>query len=141
MERIDMAHPNPPKRRRKWPWIAAAALLAIIVIAAMSSGDSGSPGAGGDTAQVVYEVDGADQAGNISYAADGTGSIAQDNNVPLPWRKEITVQRGFAIVTLTAQNAGAGTITCRIIVDGQVVRELSSQGEYAVVSCTADPIT
>jgi hypothetical protein len=138
-----VAHPNPPKRRRKWPWIAAAILLLIVVVAAMSSGDtgSGSPGSGGDTAQVVYEVDGAQHANNISYAADGGGSIAQDNNVPLPWRKEITVERGFAIVNLTAQNAGSGTITCRIVVDGEVVREVSSQGEYAVVSCTAEPIT
>lgn len=98
-----------------------------------------SPGAG--SAKVVYEVIGKGPASNVTYAADGGGSIAQEASVKLPWRKEVSVERGFAITTVSAQNAGSGQITCRISVDGQLVKELTSTGQYSMVSCTGEPIS
>jgi hypothetical protein len=144
-----------PKKRRKWPWIVLG-VVAFIVLAAVfanntstnpvavpdfSASTSAAPTASADTADVTYEIIGKSKASNITYNSDGGGSMAQENNVKLPWRKEITIERGFAIPTLTAQNAGSGELTCRISVDGQAVKEAKSSGQYAVVSCASEPIT
>lgn len=139
------------KKRKKWPFILGALVLLIVIIVAANSGgrspgssggsNPAAPEASGDTATVVYEVLGAKSANNITYSADGGGGISQENGAQLPWKKEVKIERGFAITQVTAQNAGSGTITCRITVDGEVVKELSSQGQYAVVSCTGEPIT
>ena len=93
-----------------------------------------------DQAVVVYEVTGK-KASNITFSTDGAGSVSQEASIGLPWRKEITVERGVAIGTLSAQNAGSDSITCKITVDGQVVRQAKSSGQFSVVSCTAEPIT
>lgn len=94
---------------------------------------------GGDAAVVVYEVSGAESAGNITYSADGSTGIAQENGVALPWSTEVQFAEGaLRVATLSAQNAGAGDITCRITVDGEVVAELTSSGEFAVVSCGSE---
>lgn len=137
------------KRTRKWPWFLGGTVLVIVIVAAMSSGgsapspDGGSPvpAADGDTAEITYQVEGPAQALNVTYSADGSGSIAQENAVALPWSKTVAVKRGFSIPVLSAQNAGTGDITCRVLVDGQIVKEITSSGEYALASCTGDPIT
>lgn len=132
--------------RRTWP----AALLGVAALTLSTScglpttatpgaTPSGAPTA--DTAAVVYEILGSGAASNISYNTDGAGSIAQESDVTLPWRKEITIKRGFAITTLTAQNKGSGQLTCRISVDGAVSKENTSTGKYAVVTCAGEPIT
>jgi hypothetical protein len=43
---------------------------------------------------------------------------------------------GFGVYSLTAQSGGSGAITCRITVDGEVISEQTSNGQYAVVSCS-----
>jgi hypothetical protein len=147
----------PPKKRRKWPWIVLGVVAFIVLASIFSNNTSTNPVAGpsgaaptsaesapapsGDTATVTYEIIGRSKASNVTFNTDGGGSISQENNVALPWRKEITVERGFAVTSLTAQNGGSGEITCRISVDGQVVKEAKSSGQYAVVSCAGEPIT
>jgi hypothetical protein len=142
-----------PKKRKKWPFIVGGILLLFIIVGIAGGNGSGQqPGATGlgasgasdsasDKAAVVYEIVDAKNAGNITYSAGSGMDIAQENGVKLPWKKEVSMDRGFSIATLTAQNAGSGKITCRITVDGKVAKEVSSQGQYAVVSCTSEPIT
>jgi len=143
--------PAGPKRRRKWPWIVGGVLVLLLVVGIAGGGKdaapAGSSSAGGSTpavssstATVVYEVTGSGRASSVTYNSDGGGSIAQEASVKLPWRKEISVDRGFSITTVSAQNAGSGSITCRIIVDGEVVKENTSSGQYSIVTCTGDPI-
>lgn len=144
--------PTPaPRKRRKWPWIVggAAALLLVIAVAggggqapagSTSTAGGSAPAVSSSAATVVYEITGSGRASNVTYNSDGGGSIAQEAGVKLPWRKEISVDRGFAITTVSAQNAGSGQITCRILVDGEVVKENTSSGQYSIVTCTGDPI-
>ncbi|MGH8903766.1 MAG: MmpS family transport accessory protein [Egibacteraceae bacterium] len=118
------------------------ALLLTILVAGCAARPGGD-GIGDQTATVVYEVTGSGKANVITYSADESGGMAQETGVALPWRKEVTMKTGFgriAVAHISAQNAEGDTITCRITVDGQVVRELSSQGDYAVVSCAGEPI-
>ncbi|MEV8443241.1 MmpS family transport accessory protein [Actinosynnema sp. NPDC051121] len=86
---------------------------------------------------VVYEVTGAGTASSITYTTDGMTSTEQAGDAPLPWSKTIELPTGEAIqmVSIFAQ-AGAGTpeITAKITVDGVVVKEGKSSGQYAVVT-------
>lgn len=133
--------PAAPRKSRKWPWVLLGMILVPILgfgaCAALIGGAASS--VSGGAAAVVYEVSGGESAGNITYSANGTAGIAQENGVALPWTKEVQFAEGaLRVATLTAQNAGGGDITCRITVDGEVVAELTSSGEFAVVSCTSE---
>ncbi|MCO6007080.1 MmpS family protein [Actinoallomurus purpureus] len=60
----------------------------------------------------------------------------QQQGAHLPWTKSFKVRRGeFAVVDISAQNQGSGTVTCEIDVDGQKMKAAKSSGQYALVSC------
>jgi hypothetical protein len=85
---------------------------------------------------VSYEVSssGSGTANNVTYEVDN--GMQQETQVALPWSKEFTISGGFKPLVVTAQNSGAGFINCRILVNGNVVSENSSRGQYAVVMCS-----
>ena len=58
--------------------------------------------------------------------------------VPLPWNKVIaTAKPGFK-ASVKAQFYGFGTISCRIVADGEVLQtQVSTAGPYSVVECSA----
>lgn len=120
----------------------SALLLPVLALALAGCGDVSSAvsaAAGGGPATVLYEVTGPESTNNITYSANGTAGIAQENGAAAPWSKEVQFEDGsFRVATLTAQNAGGGDITCRITVDGEVVSETTSSGEFAVVSCVTE---
>ena len=66
--------------------------------------------------RVTYEVSGPAVAEYISYQSDNGQQRAV--NAPLPWSTEFTSFGGQAFV-ISAQ--GAGPITCKILIDGNVV--------------------
>src|SRR6202020_833563 len=66
--------------------------------------------------QVRYEVNGPAVAQFIYYQTD-TGQLPQVN-APLPWSTEFTAFGG-QVFTISAQ--GPGPISCKIVVDGNVV--------------------
>lgn len=85
---------------------------------------------------VVFEVAGtAASASNITYGLGG--NMSQDNGQKLPWSKQAKSTDAFLFTSLSAQSAGgSGTITCKVTVDGKLVAENTSQGQYAVVTCS-----
>jgi hypothetical protein len=60
----------------------------------------------------------------------------QETSVTLPSSKEFTADQSFQAFVVTAQNAGTGSITCEILIDGRVVNQHTSNGQYAVVVCS-----
>lgn len=118
------------------------ALLPALLLALAGCGaaaDGFQAGMGGGPATVLYEVTGPESTNNITYSAGGTAQIAQENGAAAPWTKTVEFAEGsFRVASLTAQNAGSGDITCRITVDGEVVSETTSSGEYAVVTCNSE---
>jgi hypothetical protein len=89
-------------------------------------------------AGIIYTVTSDGGISSVTYTTAGNGQ-GQDTNVPgTTWRLKIANQNIFAAV-LIAQNAGDGTITCTITVDGKQVAKQSSHGAYAVVTCDASP--
>ncbi|MER5390629.1 MmpS family transport accessory protein [Saccharopolyspora sp. NPDC002686] len=88
---------------------------------------------------VVYEVTGSGKALNITYTTDGMTSVEQQQDAALPFTKEISLPpEAFQMFSVSAQNAGNGTISCKITVDGKVLKEASSNGQYSVVMCNGD---
>jgi beta-lactam-binding protein with PASTA domain len=89
-----------------------------------------------DTDTVTYTVTGR-SAGTITYE-NSTGDTSQvTDTTRLPWKisfTEPTGSEGFLYVS--AQNAGSGTIGCAISINGQVVKQNTSTGAYAIVDCS-----
>ncbi len=126
--------------------IALLTACAATAIACSSAGeDTTGPGAqgGGNTEKastgkkIVLEVTGAKKA-DITYGLNADQS--QDNGAKVPWKKELTSAESLTIATVVAQNKGSGEIACKITVDGKVVKENKSKGQYAVVTCNADDL-
>lgn len=139
--------------------ILAAAGLAVLALAlagckAVDSADPNiaTPPAGGGSAPasahakaakpkvlsttrtITYRVGGSASSGSITYSTPS--GQEQQNGVDLPWKKTLKVRKGdFAMLDVTVQNGGSGTVTCEIDVDGQKVKAGKSSGAYAIVSC------
>jgi Mycobacterium membrane protein len=86
---------------------------------------------------------------SATYATIDGGNIgtAQDNAATPPWNKTLQVEdsfiNGFSLTgqmnpVLDGSAPDGTTITCRITVDGEVVAEQTSTGQYAVVSCASN---
>ncbi|WP_431728255.1 MmpS family transport accessory protein [Verrucosispora sp. TAA-831] len=124
---------------------AGVAVLALMAIACgAGESDTAGPGAQDQAAgaadkkgekKVILEVTGPKTA-DVTYGLGADQS--QDNGAKLPWKKELTSKEAIIIPTIVAQSKGSSKIKCKITVDGEVVKENASEGEFAVVTCTAD---
>jgi Mycobacterium membrane protein len=147
---VGYAPTAPPKKRKVWPWVLLgvclvlilgfAGCVAIIGTAANQVGDQIK--ADSRPVLVTYEVtgEGVSTANNITYTKDVNLGQEQATGQPLPWKKDIQFGEGlFKPLSIVAQAGdGTGTITCRILVDGAEVTKSTSQGQFAVVSCSGD---
>jgi hypothetical protein len=89
------------------------------------------------THAVSYELLGDQGVRNVTYVAQGA-AIAQERDAATPWSKSFQrsgVEGGTEFYSVAAQNAGSGTLRCRIILDGQVVSENTATGDRAIVTC------
>ncbi|MEU7475817.1 MmpS family transport accessory protein [Lentzea sp. NPDC042327] len=150
--------PPPKKKAKKWPWVIGGVVALFVIIGLANGGKTPAPTNSANptvmTEQpavpapvqqpapaakrtVIYEITGAGQASSITYTTDGLTSTQQEGDVNLPWSKTIELPAGEALqmVSMIAQ-AGQGTpeIAAKITVDGKVVKEGKSTGQYAVVS-------
>ncbi|WP_232064900.1 MmpS family transport accessory protein [Mycobacterium cookii] len=114
------------------PSIVFAALLAF----ATTVGLCGEASATGPPPEVTYELSGsAPVADYISYQTDSdvSGQV-QQAHVPLPWKTQFSVDPGNPVLVISAQSAGS--ITCTIMVDGNVVSQATANGARARTVCT-----
>ena len=54
--------------------------------------------------------------------------------MPLPWTTQFSVTPGNPVLVISAQ--GAGSITCTILIDGNVVSQATANGAPARTVCT-----
>lgn len=110
-------------------------LLAALTAFAATFGVSGTAHAGPAT-QVTYQLSGsAPIADYISYQTDGSQSgQTQQAHVPLPWKTQFNFY-GTPVLVISAQ--GPGTITCTILVDGNVVSQATASGAPARTVCSS----
>lgn len=88
---------------------------------------------------IVYTITGR-RSSMIDYVNPGPGFQQSQitDQTTLPWSKTFTAAPGSytsMLLSLTAQNAGTGSISCSISIDGKVVASNTSSGQYAIVEC------
>jgi hypothetical protein len=102
------------------------------------------PGGGG-TPHIVYYLTGyAPDGADITYSLGGSaGSSEQQSGLTVPMTNKATGLPGIRFkaepgdyLYFSAQNQGAGTLTCKITEDGQIVDQHTSSGSYTIVTCS-----
>jgi hypothetical protein len=82
---------------------------------------------------VRYEVGGTAGTLALTYR-NATGGTEQRDVAP-PWSAEFQTQ-GVTPVSITAFNkTREGRVTCRVLVDGKVIQEATSEGGFKLVRC------
>lgn len=135
-----------PFYRRFWFWLLVAVVVIIAIVASSAGGGSGSSISGSDT--IVYEITSDASHVSATYATftDGNVGEAQDNSATPPWTKTVSAKsswvHSFSLVGLMSPTLSGGgkdgtTISCKITVNGKVVAQQTSTGQYAAVTCSA----
>jgi hypothetical protein len=109
-------------------------MLAILILAGLACGDTDPPPPPApSTYQVTYEVTGSTYGVSVTYENDQGGT--EQGDYEIPFKKTYTMDRGdFAYIS--AQNMDdSGSVTCKILIDGEDWRESTSQGAYVIASC------
>ena len=106
--------------------------VAALTVFAATIGLGGAAHAGPLT-QVTYQLSGsAPVADYISYQMDNNAQ-RQQAQVPLPWTTQFNVI-GNKVYVISAQSAGS--ITCKILIDGNVVSQATANGAPARTVCS-----
>lgn len=136
---------SPPRRR--W-WIAGGAVLTLGLAgfaATALTGDGGGPEhpivrLDPVTHEVIYEVSGTGPAPVITWITGERNASENALSVPLPWRRTVSLpvgpSGGFANVEVRSAESGAGTLGCRVFVDGVQVAQQTSTDGFAGVACS-----
>ena len=125
-----------------WRVLVILGLIAGLVAVWASNGeDSSSAGSTEPSTSprsVKYRLTGDASGADLTWM-DGNGQTAQANGKAVPLSGDVSFSaRAGAFLYFSAQNTGAfGSLTCQIVVDGEVVAENTSSGGYAIVSCEA----
>ncbi|GAA1626124.1 hypothetical protein GCM10009805_20240 [Leucobacter chromiireducens subsp. solipictus] len=83
----------------------------------------------------MYRVTGNGSVADITWSQPGSFNVQQANSTSLPWEKAFDPAMS-GIGMLSAFMSDGGTeITCQVVKDGKVVKENTSTGPYAMVSC------
>ncbi|MBC2644751.1 MULTISPECIES: MmpS family transport accessory protein [unclassified Rhodococcus (in: high G+C Gram-positive bacteria)] len=152
---------QPAKKKRKWPWIILAIIAVFVIIAVAGGGgeDGKSPtealtgepaghdgpstsipplvaaAPSGDSTEITYEViSDSGELNNVTWF-DELNALQQESNVAAPWSKALSNTATFSMAGVTAQTTGT-SVTCRVVVDGDIKEEKTSTGQYAVVNCS-----
>lgn len=130
--------------------VALTIILGVIYVAIgrSTTGPSSSATSGSTTHVVRYEADGGGARGARSASITlqtSDGGTSQQSGVALPLTTKAGTTgleySGFErgdFVYLSVQNGdAAGSVTCRIVVDGNVISENTSDGGYTIATCSS----
>jgi len=84
--------------------------------------------------EVTYIVEGTAAKASVTYV-NLSGVAEQISEVTLPYEKTVTVNYGTSLSVVAQNLTDTGTITCRILINGNEVKSATSEGGYVVVSC------
>lgn len=133
-------------RRRTWIAGAAAVALAVgVVSVALSRGGDDAPKfpvvkMTPTNHEVIYEVNGTGSAPVIAFIVGQNNAEETALNQPMPWRTTVQLPvgpaGGFANVEVRSPGTGAGSLACRIFIDGVLVAEKTSTDGFTSLSCS-----
>lgn len=125
-------------------WLVVARILMVMLTAAVTGCDAFRHDGDITGKSIRYEVEyfGSPEdalsrsALHITYTTNEGQQVQKD--VGLPWTKAVgSAKPGFK-ATVKAQFSGFGTIACRIVANGKVIKHQASAEEpYAIVECSA----
>ena len=85
--------------------------------------------------EVKYEVTGTASSVDVTYE-NSDGGTSQSSNVSVPWEYSFTGNPGD-FVYISAQNQGSsGTVTTKILTDGDKFKSSTSTGAYVIASAS-----
>lgn len=85
------------------------------------------------THEVVYEVGGT--AGSVGLSMRNASGALEQHDITPPWQTSFTAESYQRVVVNARNQTNAGTVTCRILVDGQIISEGESRGGFKTVRC------
>lgn len=87
---------------------------------------------------ITYEVSGDAASVDIDYSTYGDSVTSnQETATTLPWSKEVKTKgyvKGGSLMVM-ADEVG-GTVTCRVLVDGEETTTNTATGSFAIATCT-----
>jgi hypothetical protein len=83
---------------------------------------------------VRYEVGGTAAEINVTYRNE-TGAVEQ-RDVQGSWSYEFQSKQGQLVTLRAANRTSSGTVTCRVLIDGVVLKEGESEGAWKFVDCS-----
>ena len=133
-------HQQPPRRRRVWLWVLGGFVLVVVLgiggyVAFVHRVANNVQEESKYAVDVTYRVEGSGSSVAITYTV-GKAHTAKDSAARLPWSKDVSTG-GVVFLTATNDQSG-GTITCRILVNGEQISELTATGPLARASCVGD---
>jgi hypothetical protein len=98
--------------------------------------EPGAPPSGTGGGVVTYEVTG-DGPASITYLKGTRVGNEVEGSATLPWQVEVEVEESTFLVSLIALRKGSedGSITCRVLFNGEEVVSNTSEGPFATVAC------
>lgn len=107
--------------------------------------DSAAPEVAGTTVEYQAETDGATMTVSWFTIENGGSSQQQDTAAVSPWSQSVTVDdpgafdyQAFSLSVMA--DADATSVTCRIVVDGEVKSENTSSGPYSMATCSINSL-
>ena len=112
---------------RQHHWLPLLMLLLAIALPLLTSCEA-------KTVNVRLETGGTAATYTVTYR-NATGAVEQ-RDIQGDWSYEFQSRQG-ELVTLRAVNkTTAGTVSCRVLIDGVVFKEGESEGAFKLVDCT-----
>ena len=111
---------------------AASIFFAAVTAFATTVGLGGPANATGPQTQVTYQLSGSAPVADYLSCQTDSGQT-QQAHVPLPWKTQFNAV-GYKVFVISAQSPGS--ITCRILLDGQVVSQATANGAPARTVCS-----
>jgi hypothetical protein len=128
-------HGPPPKRRRKWPWIALAGVVCLGAVAGIATAVHGEST---KAVTVRYTITGTARDVSVAYSTWHGGNISTTKKTvnALPWHLEVTTKEyvtgGSLAVTL---GSSGGTVTCAAVKDDGMVHTDTARGPAETAFC------
>jgi hypothetical protein len=112
--------------------VAGAVLIAAVLVAGLLSMHPAST-----THSVLYEAiaDGNTGGGRTGMVTGQTPGGSSQGTGPLPFTATYSFHTGDFVYLSVQNQQPAGSVTCRITVDGVVVSENTSTGGYTIATC------
>ena len=134
------------KRGRICIWKMMLTATSVIVAVGCTGNEPGSapetPASAGPPRVVFYAEGEGTKSAAVTMRTESGGTVQKDVALPLhnaatgtPGIDSTAYKRGDQLYFSMQNRQGAGSVTCRIEVDGQVIDEATSSGGYKIATC------